>query len=299
MKEQTIQEDDSNDGESLDQNEEVDKPHPVEIDEIRRLELVLNQQHSRHQHLQSLAQGLFGVLIAMLAVLISVFVSFSDRLQPFPSELNSEFVEISQTVPIGPTAAFLTVIFNQAIFYLLILLAMMSFSISILRMFDVFVDRHPPIGIRLNPQTSDNEMNDESDMKAVIEENRRKIERAERLFRNGALRALFFGITFVSALTLYYHTVRLSLWVLFLNDLVFLLPVGAFYRLFRDTEEHEEEKENAENPESLAKELLKEEGARMRDFELNTKEKYIFGATSLVSLIVILLVWLPSILWHL
>lgn len=293
MEKQTGHKEEPSEDDLSDIEEEPASSVPTEINEIQHLELILNQQHSRHQHLQSLAQGLFGTLIAMLAVLISVFVSFSDRLQPFPTELNSEFVEASQPLPIGQTPAFLTVMFNQAIFYLLILLSMISFYISILKMFDVFVDRHSPTGIRLNPKTEGQRVNTKTDLEKVVERNREKIDRAEKLFRNGALRAIFFGTTFVAALTLYYHIVRLSLWVLFFHDLVFLLPIGAFYRLFKGVDDQEE---ITGNPESLAEELMKEEGARMRDFDLNTKEKYIFGTTTLISLIVIFLVWLPSVL---
>lgn len=245
--------------------------------------LVVDKQHDRHQHIQSLARGLFGTLIAIFAALASIYITFSGRLHPFPSKFNSQFKQEVAHFPIDPTIAFLTVMFNQLIFYLLLLVALSSFVTSIITMFDVFIDKNPPSGIALNPEdapatglveSNNSEAEQNSSIRIVqgiITSNRSKIDQAQRMFREGALRVLFFGMTIVVALSIYYYAVRIDLWGLIFMDLLFILPGGLFTRFWYRPDDESE----SSNCKSLGEELMRDDGERLQDFELSPKEEYI------------------------
>ena len=94
----------------------------VPVDE-RRLEYLIDLQHQRYYHLQTLARGILGTVVAIGAILTTLIVSFYDRFPVLVSEPD-KYTNVASNLGISPEAALLFSLFNylQASIYLFLIL---------------------------------------------------------------------------------------------------------------------------------------------------------------------------------
>lgn len=269
----------------------------LEIQTREDARTILSWQQNRYQHLQSLSRGLFGTLIAMLAILMSVSVAFSDRLRPIPTEIDSALRSAASSTPVGPSGAFLTVVLNGLILYTLLALATYSFAVAALRLYDIFTERSLPLNLVFQSTTNHRGEDDNDGFLKVLRRNRNELNVTYARFTEGAFRIIMFTSLVILMSVIYYYATRMQLKNLLAHNLMFIIPGSVLLRFSLRVFQGEGGASDRDDKESLtfAEEFLKEDEGRWSHIEFHRIENLLFTIAIAISFVVVL-IWVLSIL---
>lgn len=276
-------------------SQEDEEPH-IEVKTREDARAILTWQQDRYQHLQSLSRGLFGTLIAMLAILVSVFVTFSDRLRPIPTEMDSAVRTAASSTPLGIVEAFLIVLLNGLILYTLLALTVYSFLVATLKLYEIFTERKLPLNIAFQSNTiHDSESVDEGFLK-ILRKNRNQLDETYARFTEGAFRIILFTSLVILMSIMYYYTTRLQLTNLLYQNILLLIPGSVITKFgLKIVQSGDGDSDDEQESVTFAEEFLQEDKSRWSHIELHRIENLLFATTVGISFFVVL-IWTLSIL---
>lgn len=282
--------------EEKEDSQKEEKPN-FEVRTRKDARAVLSWQQNRYQHLQSLSRGLFGTLIAMLAILISVSVAFSNRLRPIPTEIDSALRTAASSTPVGPTGALLTILLNGLILYTLLALAAYSFVVAALRLYDIFTERSLLLNLILHSTADQGNEDNGGESLKILRRNRDELNATYARFTEGAFRILMFTSLVMLMSIIYYFSTRLHLTNLLANNILFIMPGSVLIKFGLRIFIGGDVTSSAENAESMtfAEEFLQEDKGRWSHVEFHRIENILFTTSIGISLVVVL-IWVLSAL---
>lgn len=273
---------------------------------------ILDWQVRRYHHLQTLSRGVFGTLIALIAVLLSAYVAFSGEVGKIPTN-EATMRGVANELPIGTIAVNLTLALNLFIFMGLLILATFSLSIAFIRLFDVFTTRHlppktifdgEPILFPKEKQTAPTKIGVTKPasecFRQMIHENQTKLEHTYNQFLEGSVRILTFLAYIFSGTFIYYHSANLEMTMVLWYNVILVLPASFTTRFLgrfitNEVSEPKEDRDKSKEP-NLVRELLRETG-RLSEIEFHPIENWFVNRISNISILV-LSIWLLSLLYN-
>ncbi|WP_152418407.1 hypothetical protein [Halorubrum aidingense] len=112
---------------------------PIPLDE-GRLEYLLELQHQRYYHLQTLARGILGSVISIGAVLATLVAAFYD-LFPGISVSLEEYGEVASSVGVPSVRVQAIFLLNSIIVYIFLWLIVISFKEIVIKLSEVVLGR--------------------------------------------------------------------------------------------------------------------------------------------------------------
>jgi len=213
------------------------------VENNRNLREFIVWQQNRYHHIQSLSQGLFGSILAVIAI-VATIVTTTYQLIPGPPSDEQVYISAAEGVPlvsIGPVTAALTISLNMLLSFVLLTLAAIILIISLYKLYLVTIGQqlHPKIPVESNilmmsEQTQNrlftgvNESSLTSEFPSSIVKNQRLLETANRRFTNSVLRfplALLLGIAGIS---IYFQSINAQLVNLLALNISFLIPTSIY-----------------------------------------------------------------------
>lgn len=264
---------------SAKEEDQKDKNQELKVESRDDGRAVLEWQYNRYQHLQSLSRGLFGTLVAMVAILVSVSITFADQLKSLPPEMGPQYVRAAKGLPVDPIGAFLTVSLNSILIYTLFLLFFYSIVVSTLRFYAVFTDSGlPPLTL-----VKTQEKSDVRDLQTTIQENQEYIEKIHQKYTEGAFRILIFISVIIIISFIYYYSTQLQLVNLIAYDFLLLIPGSATVKFWKKVLGNNGDEQVEEDTVSLTTEFVQEDGGRWSHVEFHWVENLLFSITTLIT----------------
>ncbi|TKX46070.1 hypothetical protein [Halorubrum sp. ARQ200] len=116
----------------------------IPLDEDR-LEYLIDLQHQRYYHIQTLARGILGTIIAIAAILATLVASFYRLFPPFIGDLEA-YSDVAGSLGISLEAALSITILNYLLAYVFLFLTIVTAIIISVRLADIV------LGYPLMPQ---------------------------------------------------------------------------------------------------------------------------------------------------
>lgn len=266
----------------------------IPLDE-NQLEYLLELQHQRYYHLQSLARGILGTIVAIAAILTTVIVSFYDTLFPFIIE-STEYTNVARNLGISPDAAALFSLFNYL--HVIIYLFLITITVLVLsvRLSDIVLG-HPLMPQRaasqnytLKLQASNSHTNTYTMLLyRSFQSNRKTVGKAhDRLITSG-LRVVLLIALIASGTILFVNLSEQNLVRILLYDTVFSFAVitPAVLKQLLSVEDPDQVPQSES---SLAQEVFYEDRPDSRWSKLSTYrfEEVLFSMTTVISGLAIL-----------
>lgn len=199
---------------------------------------IIDWQHERYHHLQSLAQGLLSSVLTASAVVATVVTATQYRLPKLPSSSSTyETAASSFPIPISVNASRSVILFNYGVSILIGISALIVISVACHRLYTI-ISSHPlKIGISsdnyvsiVSPDEFQDINNNQGinsvadNFTEVIKENQSQIENTNERFTQGAMRVVLAIILASISIYHYYQSSSTNLAGLVLMNVSFLLP---------------------------------------------------------------------------
>lgn len=265
---------------------------PVDED---RLEYLIELQHQRYYHLQTLARGILGTVVAIGAIVTTLIVSFYDRFPALASE-PSKYAETASSLGISPEAAFLVALFNYLHVYIYIFLILITVVVLAAHLFDIVLG-HPlmpqggsNLGYILDDYLSQGSADTYPTLLYVsLDSNQNIIQNAyDRLISSGLRVALLLGFL-LAGVVLFVNLSEQNLGRVLVYDAVILSAIFILPFLKKQVG-IQNPSQVPQSESSLAQEMFYENNPDSRWNKLSTRssESVLMGLTSVVSAFAIL-----------
>lgn len=280
------------------QESQDDERPALRIESREDARAILSWQYERYQHLQSLSRGLFGTLIAMLAILVSVTVTFSDQLRSIPTEMGPAFRTAASSTPVGPDGAFLTVVLNGLILYTMVVLSMYSFGVATLRLYEVFTERKLSTNIVLGEIANLEGSTVDEELLEFLRSNHDKLDETYAKFTEGAFRILLFSSLVIGMAFIYYYAARIQLTNLLIHNIMLMIPGSIITKFGLKIVRSEDDQANTDDEGSMtfAEEFFHDDKGRWSHIEFHRIENLLVFITTIISFFIVL-IWVLSILF--
>ncbi|WP_424013677.1 hypothetical protein ACOZ35_11240 [Halorubrum xinjiangense] len=203
---------------------------PIPLDE-GRLEYLLELQHQRYYHLQTLARGILGSVISIGAVLATLIAAFYDLFPGISVSLEG-YGEVASTVGISPVRVQAIFLLNSIIVYILLWLVVISFKEIVIKLSEVVLGRSLlPQSSRQSDYVAESNWGSEDNTYTIFlyssfQANRELIDEAYDRLIAGGLRIGVFVILLTTAAFLYVNISDQNLiQVLTYNSIIIVVTV--------------------------------------------------------------------------
>lgn len=271
---------------------------PVDvITEKEDLRAVLSWQQQRFQHLQSLAQGVLSLIIAVLAVLVSTYVAFSHQLPPLAIDPDS-FDSVVTEVYFGEFAVAVILLMNAILLVFLMTSLALFLIFSFTDLFNIITHRGLDNGIihdkgfifidgeylgKMDADLFDYRSNSVSD---AIESNYDLLNSIYSDFVEATLRVGAFLLFIVVIVSVYNRLFSLEVYYLVGYNITMIFFAPAFKKIDEMVRSKLAiGKDQPQNQKTLLQELFSEEEGRWKYIDERLPERAIFQLIGLVSLI--------------
>ena len=290
------------------EGERMNDPHLGTEDDAR---FILSSQQNRAHHLQSLAQGLLGVAIAIITIVATISLALFDGIPEPPS--NPEYYSgiADSTIIAGPLTVQWTTAISQLIGLTLFLVSGNFLITAIFHLYNVFTSNELDLGIPLEkkriigPDPVPITIQDCSDSPSItgeyqkaIQENQEHLHSLHRSFIAGSLRLFVFPIILVNSMYIYHWAVTVKPEPLLVMSLVMIVPATIVSPIFQRFISSNNSQRNPSNPSvEFAQEMLRGKG-RWEEITATSVERILSQLLSTLALL-ILIPWLVLLFIHL
>ncbi|WP_123619378.1 hypothetical protein [Halorubrum sp. CSM-61] len=211
------------------------------------LETVIVLQHQKYHQQQSLARGLLGSLLAIIAIITSVSVAFYDSIEPVPTETDA-YISIANSLSIHPEGLLLFILLNQVLSFVLLSFCVTACLISLYKLYEVVLGRE------LYPQYEYPVAKRWIDLHQSAFKNQRLISDTRKKVTTGGLRISISILFLFVCYSIYTNTYGANILNLLSYNLLFIFPAPGRFLLNRIVDNDHTNEEVADS--TLGQELV-------------------------------------------